>query len=105
MEYVNDRHKEIVKKEKDRLLDTTKKAIMRNDLTKFKGFRSFESLKQQMANIVQFTQTFKKKRRDRELQKRAVETHFNELITQHTNQKIYENFLTISLMQRSSLVR
>lgn len=35
-------------------IETTKKAIaiMRNDLTKFKGFRSFESLKQQMANIV-----------------------------------------------------
>lgn len=35
---------------------------MRNDLTKFKGFRSFESLKQQMVNIVQFRQTLKKKR-------------------------------------------
>jgi hypothetical protein len=40
-------------------IETTKKAIMRNDLTKFKGFRSFESLEQQMANIVQFRQTFK----------------------------------------------
>lgn len=38
-------------------IDTTKKAIMRNDLTKFKGFRPFESLKQQMVNIVQFRQT------------------------------------------------
>lgn len=34
---------------------------MRNNLTKFKGFRSFESLKQQMVNIVQFRQTLKKK--------------------------------------------
>lgn len=38
-------------------IETTKKAIMRNDLTKFKGFRSFESLEQQMADIAQ--QTFK----------------------------------------------
>lgn len=91
LEYVNDRHKEIGGEEID-FIDTTKKAIMRNDSTKFKGFRSFESLKQQMANIVQFRQTLKKMRSNRELQTRAVETHFNGLITQHANQKIFENF-------------
>lgn len=40
-------------------IEPTKKVIMRNDLTKFNGFRAFESLEQQMANIVQFRQTFK----------------------------------------------
>lgn len=35
---------------------------MRSDLTKFKGLRSLESLKQQMVNIVQFRQTLKKKK-------------------------------------------
>lgn len=34
---------------------------MRNDLAKFEGFRSFESPKQQMVNIVQFRQTSKEK--------------------------------------------
>lgn len=52
----NDGDKEIVRREVD-FIDTTKRAIMRNDLTKFKGFRSFESLKQQMVNIVQFRKT------------------------------------------------
>lgn len=66
---------------------------MRNDLTKFKGLRSLESLKQQMVNIVQFRQTLKKKlHSNRELQKKSMETHFNGLITQYTNQKIFENF-------------
>ena len=36
---------------------------MRNDLTKFKGIRSLEKLKQQMVNIVQFRQTLKKKKK------------------------------------------
>lgn len=68
---------------------------MRNDLTKFKGLRSLESLKQQMVNIVQFRQTLKKKKKlhsNRELQKKSMETHFSGLITQYTNQKIFENF-------------
>lgn len=68
---------------------------MRNDLTKFKGLRSLESLKQQIVNIVQFRQTLKKKKKlhsNRELQKKSMETLFNGLITQYTNQKIFENF-------------
>lgn len=92
LEYVNDRNKEN-KREID-FIDTSKKAIMRSDLTKFKDLRSLESLKQQMVNIVQFRQTLKKKKlhSNRELQKKAMETHFNGLITQYTNQKIFENF-------------
>lgn len=62
---------------------------MRNDLTKFKGFGSFESLKQQMANIVQFRRTLKRMCSNGELQKKAVETHFSGLITQHTNQNLF----------------
>lgn len=59
---------------------------MRNDLTKFKGFRSFESLEQQMANIAQFRQTFKMKRSNGELEKRAMETRFNGPVTQGAQQ-------------------
>lgn len=64
---------------------------MRNDLTKFKGFRSFESLEQQMANIAQFRQTFKMMRSNGELQKRAMETHFSRPITQGASKEIFEH--------------
>lgn len=78
---------------------------MRNDLTKFKGFRSFESLKQQMVNIVQFRQTLKKK--DAQQQRTTKEGCGNTFQwTNHPHQpENTQKLLTFTLVQSNCLLR
>lgn len=62
---------------------------MRNDLTKFKGLRSLESLKQQMVNIVQFRQTLKKKKKVAQQQRTTKEVYGNTF--QWTNHTVHQS--------------